>query len=249
MARFALPPLLDDTLNRAFLRRLLPQPRGRATVLQSLADEEGGNGGELDIFKHMLDVIDDEEVKRLVRVHKSDEERHEALFQDAARRAGAPPLPIPNEARLLYRLDAHVGFFTKPIVDRAGVADAYLLLQVIEERALRQFARNRAAFLDVGEHETVRIIDEVRRDEERHLRYCEAISKRYLPDEAARRRRLAELRALEARCFEEVQGVMLRLFVDAGLVDGGPLGPLWRGLAALAKRREPQPLPRIAAAA
>lgn len=245
MARFALPAFVDDALHRAFLGTLLRNPVGKATVLRSLADEEGGNGGELDIFAHMLDVIEDDEVKKLVRLHKSDEERHEQLFLAAVRATGAEPLPIPNDARLLYRLDAHLGFFTRPIVDRAGVADAYLLLHVIEERALRQFARDRLAFADVGDAATVRVLDEVSADEERHLRYCEAIARKMLPDDDARGRRLAALRALEAKCFAEVQTLMFARFVDAGLVDG----VLWRGLAALARRDAPAPLAGIAAAA
>lgn len=238
---------LDDRLNRLFLAQLLRAPRGRATVLRSLADEEGGNGGELDIFGHMLAAIDDPELKKLVRVHQADEERHERLFADAAARDGAAPLPIPDDARLLFKLDAHLGFFTKPIVDHAGVVDAYLLLQVIEERALKQFARQRRSFVDVGDLQTATIIDEVARDEERHLKYCDAISRRFATDDAARVRRLAELRALEERCFQEVQRRMLVLFVDAGLMDGGPLSPMWRGLAAFARRQEPDVSPPRAA--
>jgi hypothetical protein len=243
MAPIPLPAFIDDTLNRAFLRQLLRAPRGRATVLRSLADEEGGNGGELDIFGHMLAAIDDDELKKLVRVHQADEERHERLFADAAARDGVAPLPIPDDARLLYLLDAHLGFFTRPITDHAGVVDAYLLLQVIEERALKQFARQRRSFHDVGDHATVAVIDAVAADEARHLKYCDAISRRFAVDDAARLRRLDELRALEERCFQEVQRRMLLLFVDAGLMDDGPLRLLWRGLAALARRQEPDVAP------
>ena len=54
----------------------------------------------------------------------------------------AEPIAIPNAARLLYRLDAHLGFFSRPITTREQVADAYMVLLVIEERAIRQCAKD-----------------------------------------------------------------------------------------------------------
>jgi rubrerythrin len=246
MAAVPLPAPIEEALNRLFLRQVAAHPRGKATMLQMLADEEGGNGGELDLFEHMLAVIDDDEVRKIVRLHKADEERHERLYAERARSVGVAPIQVPNAARLLYRLDAHVGFFSRPITTRAQVADAYLLLWVIEERAIRQFGKQRAAFLSVGDTETAAIIDEVSRDEERHLRYCQAVSKRYMPDDAARMKRLAELRALEEQCFREVQQIMLQIFVDEGVVPAGPWGMVWRALASMAKKQVPIALPATA---
>jgi rubrerythrin len=208
-------------------------------VLSSLASAEGGDGGELDIFDHMLQVLDDEEVKKVVRRHKDDEMRHEQLFLARMAATGVAPLPVPKSAQLLRRIDDKLGFFSRAITDRSGVVDAYLLLLVIEERALLQFGRQRRAFAAVGDRETAAVIDEVMKDEERHLRTCEAVSRRYLPDEAARQQRLTQLRALEAQSFEEVQQMMLQLFVDAGLVPGGAWGVVWRTLARVARRSAP----------
>lgn len=240
-----LPTFLDDALNHRFLTQLLSTPGGRASLLAQLAEAEGGDGGELDIFEHILDVIDDDEVKKLVRVHKEDEERHERLFADASRAQEGRVIVMAKEAQLLRRLDAHTGFFTRPIVDRGGVVEAYLLLLVIEERAIKQFGKMRRAFVDVGHFEIATLLDVVAKDEERHLRYCEAISKRYAASEPERQRRLAELRALEERCFEEVQALNLQTYVESGLMDRGAWRFLWRGLAGVTKDRV-APLPQLA---
>jgi rubrerythrin len=243
-----LPAFLDNAMHHAFLTQLLSTPKGRATLLSQLAEAEGGDGGELDIFEHLLAVLDDEETKKLARVHKEDEERHERLFAEAARKEGAEPVRHPKESQLLRRLDAHTGFFSKPITDKDGVVEAYLLLLVIEERALRQFALMKQAFAAVGSTEIVALLDEVAADEERHLRYCEAISRRYATDERERQARLAKLRALEARCFDEVQALNARTLVRAGLLQNdGAWGALWRGLASLADLRV-RPLPVAAVA-
>jgi rubrerythrin len=235
-----LPAFLDDMLVDSFLKDLLATPKGRATLLKQASDAEGGDGGELDIFEHMLEVIDDEEVRKLVRVHKADEERHERVFLERMKAAGAEPLPLPRASHLLRRLDEHVGFFTRPVRDRAGVVEAYLLLLVIEERAMKQFHRWERAFLRAGDAETAAVLRDVRRDEERHLRYCEAITRRYSDDEARRQARLDELRALEAKCFDEVQAINLRVLVDNGLVGRGWRGALWRFLSRAADERIPE---------
>jgi rubrerythrin len=235
-----LPPFLDERLQRLFLSELLSTPRGKSTLLSQLADAEGGDGGELDIFGHILDQLDDEEVKKLVRVHKEDEERHERLYQERARATGVEPFKLPANAHLLRRLDNHVGFFSKPVTDRKGVADAYLLLLVIEERAVKQFDRYKQAFLAAGDADTAAVIDGIKADEGRHLRYCEAISKRYSENEDVRQQRLAELRALESKCFDEVQAINLRFLVDNGFVGHTFwTKALWSTLSKVAESRLP----------
>jgi hypothetical protein len=236
-----IPTFIDDRLQRLFLDELLSTPRGQATLLKQLGEAEGGDGGELDIFEHILDVIDDAEVKKLVRVHKEDEERHEQLFFDRMRATGAEAMNLPKSSHLLRRLDAHTGFFSRPITDRAGVVEAYMLLLVIEERATRQFARWEAAFRRRGDHATADVIRDIGKDEERHLKYCEAITKRYSDDEATRQARLAHYRALEQQCFDEVQAVNLTTLVDNGFVGHSWwTKPLWSVLAGVAKRRMPE---------
>jgi rubrerythrin len=239
----ALPAFLDEPLQRLFLRELLATPRGQATLLRQLADAEGGDGGELDIFEHMLEVIDDDEVKKLVRVHKEDEERHERIFLARAARTGAQPIALPKSSQILRRLDHHVGFFSRPVTDRAGVVEAYLLLLVIEERAMKQFSKWREAFLAIGDEESAVVLEAVEKDEERHLRYCEAITRRYSDDEAERQRKIAHYRALEQRCFEEVQAVNVRAMVDGGLVGHRWwTRRLWRALSRAAQARIPDDL-------
>lgn len=235
-----IPTFLDDRLQRLFLGELLSTARGRATLLRQLAEAEGGDGGELDVFEHVLAVLDDAEVTKLVRVHKEDEERHERLFYERMHAMGAAPMPLPKSAHLLRRLDAHTGFFSRPITDREGVVEAYMLLLVIEERATRQFARWEAAFRKQGDDVTADIIRDIGKDEERHLKYCEAITKRYCADEEARQARLAHYRALEQKCFDEVQAVNLTTLVANGFVGHTWwTRGMWRLFAGLARRRVP----------
>lgn len=245
-----LPTFLDERLQRLFLKEMLSTPRGKATLLTQLADAEGGDGGELDIFAHILEVLDDDEVQKLVRVHKTDEERHEKLFHERAQAAGTAPFPMPKSAHLLRRLDKQVGFFSKPVTDRRAVVEAYLLLLVIEERAVKQFTRYRDAFALAGDDETVKVIDAIAADEERHLRYCHAITKRYSANEEERQERIAFYRALEEQCFDEVQAMNLRLLVDNGFVGHSWWTKiLWGRLSQLAQKRLPADFAPVAVAA
>lgn len=221
----ALPAPLATLVEKQFLKRMVSTPRGRATLLAQVARSEGTDG-EHGIFEHVLASLDDDEVRKLVRVHQADEARHEQLFLARVAAQGVAPLVTPASTDLLTRIDAHTGFHSRPIVDRHGVVQAYLMLQVIEERALRQFGRMEDAFRNAGDTETADVFAEVAKDEERHLKYCVAITKKFSLSEAAREAGLAMMRQLEAVAFKETQLLNFQIFVEEGFVDG----PVWRFL-------------------
>ena len=227
-----LPAPLSTLVEKQFLKQLVQTPRGRATLLSQVARSEGTDG-ETGVFEHILASVDDDEVLKLVRVHQADEARHEQLFLARMHAQGAAPLPTPSSTDLLSRLDKHTGFHSRPVKDRHGVFQAYLLLQVLEERALRQFGRMQDAFASVGDHETAAVFVEVAADEARHLKYCHAITKRYAPSEAARREGLEMVRRLEVEAFEETQRANFHIFVAEKLVDGA----LWRFLLGQVEQR------------
>ena len=228
----ALPAPVAALIEKQFLKQLVSTPRGRATLLAQVARSEGTDG-EHGVFEHMLAVLDDDDVKKMVRVHQADEARHEQLFLARMQAQGAPPLLTPPTTDLLSRIDRHTGFHSRPVVDRHGVLQSYLMLQVIEERALRQFGRMQAAFAAVGDVDSVATFVEVARDEERHLKYCVAITKKYALSEEARVAGLQMMRSLEAQAFQETQRMNFHLFVEDGLVDGA----FWRFLLGRVERR------------
>ncbi len=227
-----LPSPIASLFEKQFLRQLVSTPRGRATLLMQVARSEGTDG-ETGVFEHILASVDDDEVKKLVRVHQSDEHRHEQLFLARAKAQGEAPLMTPPATDLMAHLDRQIAFQRRPVRDRHGVFEAYLLLQVLEERALRQFGRMMDAFASVGDDETVAVFAAVAADEERHLKYCLAITTRYAPSEAARREGLEMMRRLERAAFEETQRANFHVFVDARLVDG----PVWRFLLSKIEQR------------
>jgi rubrerythrin len=240
---------LIPALDRLFFRQLCATPRGRAHLYRQLAEAEGGNGGELMLFDHLLaQTSDDPEIARLIRRHYDDELRHERLYSELADATGLPAEPQPTDGSVLLALDEELGLFSNPIRTREDVMNAYLVLLVVEERATTQFGALRDAVRPHDEH-AAGVIDEIERDEARHLRYCEAISRRYAPDEPTRQRRLAEVRAAEARAFARVQRANLRHTLDAGLIQPRRWRLFWGALRALSEVRGPLPAPAAAPAA
>jgi rubrerythrin len=228
--------VVESALNKRFLRTYLATPQGRAGLLRQLADAEGGDGGELDIFSHVLAVMDDEKLRSLVKQHHADEERHEQLFLARMRAQGVEIENTPKDLHLLHVLDERVGFFSTPVTTRRQVMEAYLLLLVIEERAIRHFDRMAQGFEDAGDHESARVLREVKADEVRHVRTCEAVSRRYADSEAERQEALSRLRQLERESFALVQRRNLRLRLEEG-VFRGPARWFWRTLLAVAELR------------
>ena len=235
---------LRERLSLRFIDRVITSEQGRAHLLNQCADAEGN--GENGFFEHILSHVDDPALEKLITKHRDDELRHEQLFLAARDKTGLDPGPVPNELKLIDRLDRAVGgFFAQPIRERRDIMQAYLMLQVIEERALTQFALFEVAFRDVGGL-GIDVIAEIARDEERHLKYCHAIAKRYAPDARTEKETVRELRQLEARAFAENGRANMQHLFDRKWVSVNPVEKLfWQAVNGLSARGEP-PLTQFA---
>jgi tRNA isopentenyl-2-thiomethyl-A-37 hydroxylase MiaE len=171
-----------------------------------------------------------------VRKHRDDELRHARLFRDCLARQATAPVPRPPS--VIQFIDRELGGFMSSFVDnRQTVMEAYVLLQVIEERGVEQYPRFARA-LAPHDGETARVIEDVVRDEERHVKYAKAISKRYAPDEATLAAALQRFRAAEDRAFREQGNEFLAQAIDADLLAVGRIERAgWRALSSLAGRR------------
>jgi rubrerythrin len=231
-------PSFRDRLASRFLRLLVQSPEARAFILQQAAEAESTDEGAL--FDHVLAHVDDPELAKMVRKHRDDEIRHAEMFREQVKRQGVPPGDVPNDLRVIDNIDRHLGgFFDKPITDRRGVMETYLLLQVVEERALHQFGLLERAMrrVDVPAADTIAAIA---KDEARHLRYCHAISRRYAPSEATRVAALKKLRRVEAEAFRDHSSRNLKHMLDRGFLP--PLPTLvWRGIQAVTSRSQALP--------
>jgi rubrerythrin len=180
----------------------------------------------------VLANVDDPRLAKMIEKHAADEDRHEQQFRECATRAGAPSLPVPDELKLLMRLDKAAGnLMSKPIEGDRGVMEAYVMLQVIEERAITQFKVFEQAFREI-DPATADTFAVVRRDEERHLKYCHAIAKQYSPDEETRVATLARFRKLERKAFAENSRANMRYSMARGYWKGGGVEKfVWRLVA------------------
>lgn len=229
---------LNRRISRHFLDRLVATGPGRAWILWQASEAESDDEGRF--FELLLARVDDAELHRMIRLHQADEERHARLYAECAERAGAPRPTIPAELKLLDRFDRALGgFFAGFEADRRSVMEAYLLLQVLEERAVTQFALLAPAFRRVDPR-TSDVIAQIAADEERHLKYCRAISRRYAPDQTTHADTLRHFRDVESRAFAEHARANMRHALERDLL-AGPRAErlLWRGLLALGQRRQP----------
>src|SRR5690242_20675136 len=122
-------------ISERYIDRLLSSPRGRAFFLNLLADAEIEDEGM--VFETLLSRVDDAELKKMVKVHHEDEKRHNTMLLECVARNGGAPGPIPPELRVAHRVDAELGGFADQFTGgRRGVMEAYVLLLVLEERAV-----------------------------------------------------------------------------------------------------------------
>lgn len=234
---------IHDQLTARFMKGMLATPRGRAHVLNQVADAEATDEGA--IFDRLLLHVTDPKLRQMIERHQADELRHARMFLGCLERTGIAPHAVPRELKLLDRIDSLAGhIMDQPVRSDEDVMNAYLMLLVIEERAIRQFTGFIAAF-EAVDRQTADVFRAIADDEERHLLYCHAISKRYAPDEAAWERELERFRALEERAFSDNTVANMDYTFAHGLHAAGPVEQLlWRSvtsLSARARRLAPRP--------
>lgn len=235
-----------DELASLFLRDLLAGADGRAFVLNQAAVAEATDEGH--VFDVILAQVDDAKLRTMIEKHRDDELRHAEIFRGCVARQGVDPGEVPMELRLVDAIDRETGgLVSESIVDRLGVMRAYLLLQVIEERALHQFGLLESAMrrYDRASADAIRTVIF---DESRHLKYCHAISRRYAPDRLTHAQTLGRMRLAEARAFRDHSRRNMAHMLDAGLVGSKVKTAMWRGVSTLTARSNELPLTPFATA-
>ncbi len=217
-----------DLISARFLDRLVASPEGRAFMLRFMVDAEESD--EQGVFDSLAERVDDAKLQKMVRRHQADEVVHAERLRAELARAGASVDPIPAGLRVIPYMDRALGGVT------AGtVMEQYLALLVIEERAVERYPLIAAAFRRAGEARTASVIEEIADDEQRHVKYARAISKRYAPDPLTLMRTTKRYRDAEARAFEEHGAAFLRWAVDHDRrAVGLPERILWKTFARLA---------------
>jgi hypothetical protein len=228
---------IRDRFSMAFMKRLVSTPEGRNHLLRELADAEGN--GENGFFEIVLSKVDDASLKQMIQKHKADELRHEQMFLECAARTGATAEPLPDSVKYVERIFETVGFYDQPIETGEDIMRAYLLLQAVEERSVVQFKLMERVFRDI-DVTTAQVFVAIGKDEERHIKYCQAVARRYAPDAATHDRALAEMRELEARAFAANSRANMDYTFARGWFGGGALTKwLFRTLSNLSSGKLP----------
>jgi rubrerythrin len=202
---------LERAIRKKFLRRLIETPEGRAHLLNLMVN--GEEADEVGVFDRLAALANDETIRKAVLRHKSDEERHAALYRSCLARTGVEPRPVPDRLMLVRRVvrksedvfaEGIEAGSAQGIDSRHDIMNTYAMLLVIEERALRQFPVLGRLFRAAGDAETADVFTEVAKDEGRHVKYCQALGRRHAPDEATWERTVARYRRIEAEAHREI---------------------------------------------
>lgn len=246
---------LAATLDDAIRVHIFSQPRAKAFALAAYADAE--DSGEGQIFDLALHHVHESRLRRMLEAHRDDERRHAQVLRERRDQLGLEVLEVPERLALVDRLsEAAGGVLDTPMNTDEQVAAAYALLYVIEERALDEFQRSGTALARAGDVQTSDLFLSIRKDEARHLRYCEAVGMAY--DKDGFWRRVNEMRRVELRVYGDQQRQWTRHQLDSGYLRLPPLLDLavrastaltgWLGVEALPPQVD-DVRPRVAAAA
>lgn len=189
--------LLHDAIDTAVRKAIFQQTDAKAFALSSYADAEGSGEGQ--VFTQALRRVKDTRLLRLIEQHQIDELRHAFLLTQRREALGLAEHIIPAKLKMIDRLsDAAGGILRAEMTSDADVAAAYTLLYVVEERAMDEFRRAASSLRDSGDEETALLFEQIGRDEARHLRYCDAVARKYSADFDAE---LARMRTIERAVY------------------------------------------------
>lgn len=224
---------LELAATRSFLRRVLRTPEGRAHMLNLAVEAEEGD--EAGVFDRLQEVIEDPQLKKVVRRHQEDEQRHAAMYRECLRRNGIDPGPVPDHLRLVRNIAHEAGGALRQ-GSEAGSAEAtlrtpedimntYALLLAIERRGVERFPMFAQAFRPY-DAETADTFLAVTKDEERHIKYAEAIGRRFAPSEDAWQQAVRHHQRIEDRAFKRVGLANIAYCTERGLLSQSRLAQL-----------------------
>ena len=224
---------LSNRISLAFLKDLVATPRGRALLLSQVADAEAE--GESGVFERLAALTrSDPLLCKMISRHAADEVAHASAINARIDALGVARPMLPESLNMVRTLQAEVGVFARPLTTRADVMRAYLFLQMLEERVIGQLANFIEALRPV-DAKTAELFESIRRDEQRHLLYCYAISTRYAPSLDELDRTLRLYRRAEAGVFARNGAVSMRFMVSQGVLDDRPIRSwLWKTVAVVA---------------
>ena len=165
-----------------------------------------------------------------------DEARHAEMLRTRVRAIidanGIAAPVVPRSLSIVQRIDdALGGMGAKFVAQERTIMDAYVLLEVVEDRAVEQFPRIAAA-LERVDPESAATVRSIWEDEKRHVLYARAINRRYAPSPEELTRALARVRAVEQRAFDDNGAAFLRHALDEDLLAlHFPESLLWRAMS------------------
>lgn len=225
--------MLENYLNIQFMKQALTNKKGLVHLFSQMADAEGGNSGELHLFDKIEDYIQDPTIKKIVKAHKADEEKHEQMFLDYIEMLGEKPIPLTDDIRLLKVLDSELNILNNEIKTDQDVINIMALLLVIEERAILEFQN----LLQVFDKDWAikSMLEEAIKDEEKHLKFCNKIISHYTTDEVEVNKQIEEYRRLEDLSYRKLSLNHMNYCLNENFIEGSFKQNFWRFLGNIAK--------------
>ena len=204
---------LASQIDKLVRAQIFSQPKAKAFALAAYAAAE--DSGEGEIFDRAMQHVHEPRFVKMLERHRDDETRHARILRERRDQLRLMVLDVPEHLALVDRLsDAAGGVLDKTFRTDDEVAEAWAMLYVIEERALDEFKRSGEALAGAGDEETSALFFSIRKDEEKHLRYCLAVGHRY--DPTGFDARIAKMRAIELVAYGTISRQWTKHQLDSG---------------------------------
>lgn len=232
--------MIEDYFNVLFMKQALTNKKGLVHLFSQMADAEGGNSGELHMFDKLHHYVTDPAIKKIIEVHKKDEEKHEQMFLDYISILGENPIPLTDDLRLLKVLDLELNILSKDVQSDQDVVNLMTLLLVIEERAIFEFEN----LLKVFEKDLAirSMLEEAIKDEQKHLKFCYKIINHYETDKLKIEKQIKNYRHLEDIAYRKLSLNQMNYYLKENYIKGDCRQKFWKFLGRIAQneiQREP----------
>ncbi|MBT3982714.1 MAG: ferritin-like domain-containing protein [Bacteriovoracaceae bacterium] len=202
---------------------------GASLLLSVMADGETACNGEVDILGPISEYIGPGPLQNMVYAHIEDEHRHSDMILGHLKSIGMSPRYVQDELRYAKAFSRELEIFQRGIQDDEDLAIMALIVMVFEERAISEYELLLVS--RVIPEEFKEIIQEIIRDEKRHLGYCLRLANSYVSDSLLLNMLLSKIRTLEAKVFSRYNMETLRVFTSRDCMGKGRWHRVWKFLA------------------
>ncbi|MDA8793400.1 hypothetical protein N9N67_09145 [Bacteriovoracaceae bacterium] len=200
-----------------YLYSVLNSQKALNSLMFQLAEvEEGESGGGENLFDKAINYVKDPALKKMIEIHKLDEERHAKELKSLIRGDYYYDLEDRKDLSYLYLIEKRFFESLTNIRNDIDLLKFFSILKVLEERAIENYQ----LYLRTGfkKKDFIYLFQNIIKDEKKHLRFCDKVISSISSVNLSKKERIyLSYKEMEEEIFYQITIGMMQFHVDKNI--------------------------------